>query len=290
MNGRVYDPTTGQFLSPDNYVQLPDYSLGFNRYAYALNNPLVYTDPDGEWLWLAAAAFVFLTEPGYQLQKYVSPVAVKININIGTHQKGLGYDVSLGVPKLVPFSYRYNFGDTYYWKSYGDYKGWENRRGHEYSILGVFTREKTKYTAGEFSQTVGTYTLGIPGTLGIDVNNDLFGDKKDRWRTSHVRINLGLFRVGNKLFTGEPDRSKGGIDEATNSYIPSLEKPDSYRHGILYVGVGPVEIGWDSEAIRNRFQNTIHKWIDDYYFEDLRGTDQYEGDQFYFQFGWGGLW
>ncbi len=290
MNGRVYDPITGQFLSPDNYVQMPDYSLGFNRYAYALNNPLIYTDPNGEWIWLAAAAFVFLTEPGYQLQKYVSPVAIKININFGTHQTGLGYDVSVGLPKLVPFSYRYNFGDTYYWKSYGGYKGWENRRGHEYSVLGVFTREKTKYTAGEFSQTVGTYTLGIPGTLGIDVNNDLFGDKKDRWRTSHVRINLGLFRIGNKLFTGEPDRSKGGIDEATNSYIPSLEKPDSYRHGILYVGVGPIEIGWDSEAIRNRFQNTIHKWIDDYYFEDLRGTNQYEGDQFYFQFGWGGLW
>jgi RHS repeat-associated protein len=51
MNGRVYDPTTGQFLSPDNYVQMPDYSLGFNRYAYALNNPLKYTDPDGEWVW-----------------------------------------------------------------------------------------------------------------------------------------------------------------------------------------------------------------------------------------------
>jgi|WetSurSiteA1Bulk_404760.scaffolds.fasta_scaffold00972_2 RHS repeat-associated protein len=53
MNGRVYDPLTGQFLSPDNYVQMPDYSQGFNRYAYALNNPLKYSDPDGEWLqWL----------------------------------------------------------------------------------------------------------------------------------------------------------------------------------------------------------------------------------------------
>ena len=26
MNGRLYDPVIGRFLSPDNYVQLPDFS------------------------------------------------------------------------------------------------------------------------------------------------------------------------------------------------------------------------------------------------------------------------
>jgi len=49
MNGRVYDPVLGRFLSPDNYVQMPDATQGFNRYAYCLNNPLKYTDPSGEW-------------------------------------------------------------------------------------------------------------------------------------------------------------------------------------------------------------------------------------------------
>jgi len=48
-NGRVYDPLTAQFLSPDNYVQAPDMTQNFNRYAYAMNNPLVYTDPSGEF-------------------------------------------------------------------------------------------------------------------------------------------------------------------------------------------------------------------------------------------------
>jgi RHS repeat-associated protein len=50
MNGRLYDPLTGQFLSPDNNVQLPDFTQNLNRYVYALNNPLKYTDPDGEWV------------------------------------------------------------------------------------------------------------------------------------------------------------------------------------------------------------------------------------------------
>ena len=54
MNGRMYDPFTSSFLSVDNYVQSPDYTQSFNRYAYCLNNPLKYTDPDGEFFILDA--------------------------------------------------------------------------------------------------------------------------------------------------------------------------------------------------------------------------------------------
>jgi RHS repeat-associated protein len=55
MNGRLYDPVVGRFLSADNYVQMPGFSQSFNRYSYALNNPLVYTDPDGEFIFTALA-------------------------------------------------------------------------------------------------------------------------------------------------------------------------------------------------------------------------------------------
>ena len=48
MNGRMYDPVLGRFLSPDNYVQMPTSAQSFNRYSYCLNNPLKYVDPDGE--------------------------------------------------------------------------------------------------------------------------------------------------------------------------------------------------------------------------------------------------
>lgn len=47
MNGRVYCPTTMQFLSPDPFVQAPDISQNHNRYSYCLNNPLGFTDPSG---------------------------------------------------------------------------------------------------------------------------------------------------------------------------------------------------------------------------------------------------
>ncbi|MGA1865462.1 MAG: hypothetical protein ACMUHX_10400, partial [bacterium] len=39
-----------QFLSPDNYIQDPDFTQNFNRYTYCINNPLKYTDPSGDLL------------------------------------------------------------------------------------------------------------------------------------------------------------------------------------------------------------------------------------------------
>lgn len=50
MNGRVYDPFVSRFLSPDSYIQAPDFSQSFNRYAYVWNNPMKYTDPSGEFI------------------------------------------------------------------------------------------------------------------------------------------------------------------------------------------------------------------------------------------------
>ena len=58
MNARLYDPVLGRFLSPDPYVQAPDFSQNFNRYTYAMNNPLKYVDQDGEFLHIIIGALV----------------------------------------------------------------------------------------------------------------------------------------------------------------------------------------------------------------------------------------
>ncbi|VVM18114.1 hypothetical protein BSPWISOXPB_1307 [uncultured Gammaproteobacteria bacterium] len=43
MNGRVYDPQIGRFLSADPYIQSPYNTQSYNRYSYTINNPLKYT-------------------------------------------------------------------------------------------------------------------------------------------------------------------------------------------------------------------------------------------------------
>ncbi|UPQ80325.1 polymorphic toxin type 23 domain-containing protein [Flavobacterium azooxidireducens] len=53
MNGRLYDPVVHRFLQPDNFVQDPYNTQNYNRYSYVYNNPLKYTDKNGEWIWAA---------------------------------------------------------------------------------------------------------------------------------------------------------------------------------------------------------------------------------------------
>jgi RHS repeat-associated protein len=47
MNGRIFDPLIGRFMSADPFIQAPDNLQSHNRFAYVMNNPLSYTDPSG---------------------------------------------------------------------------------------------------------------------------------------------------------------------------------------------------------------------------------------------------
>lgn len=47
MNGRLYDPVLGRFLSPDPIVQFPTSTQSWNRHSYVGNSPASFTDPSG---------------------------------------------------------------------------------------------------------------------------------------------------------------------------------------------------------------------------------------------------
>ena len=42
-----YDPMLGRFTSPDSIIPEPGSVIGYNRFAYVNNNPMIYTDPSG---------------------------------------------------------------------------------------------------------------------------------------------------------------------------------------------------------------------------------------------------
>ncbi len=73
MNGRVYDPGLGRFLSADPTIQAPTITQNFNRYSYVLNNPLSLTDPSG---------FNFLNNFGHWLNHVFGSTGAQIVIGV----------------------------------------------------------------------------------------------------------------------------------------------------------------------------------------------------------------
>jgi RHS repeat-associated protein len=48
-NARWYDPSLGRFIQADTLVPGPGNPVAFDRYAYAFNSPVVFSDPTGHW-------------------------------------------------------------------------------------------------------------------------------------------------------------------------------------------------------------------------------------------------
>jgi RHS repeat-associated protein len=65
MQGRMYDPALGRFLSPDPLVGNPAFSQSWNSYSYVLNSPLNFTDPSG--LDPCPPGFYCTTGPGNEI-------------------------------------------------------------------------------------------------------------------------------------------------------------------------------------------------------------------------------
>ena len=79
MNGRIYDPQAGRFLTADPLIQAPRNSQSLNRYSYVVNNPLTLTDPSG-YSWAKVR------------DKYVKPLAIAA---LAFYAGGLAYSAAL---------------------------------------------------------------------------------------------------------------------------------------------------------------------------------------------------
>jgi RHS repeat-associated protein len=240
MNGRVYDPMLGRFLSPDPNIQLPDFSQSFNRYAYCLNNPLRYTDPSGEFLTWSFHNGGFSI--GFNLTPIGIPLGAGINIGWGDGFSMGGYGevgyrvggTGFGSGATVSQSFDYNFKNN----------GWTGTTAEgAYASLGGFNAGANISQTYDFASSSWSNGWGV--SFGIGFGNDARG----------IGLNIGYGSSGftygmggyynsrawesNPVYEPEAWNDNGEIQTTNNCYSYALDD----RENGNYWGLQPGDAG-----------------------------------------------
>lgn len=125
---RYYDPSIGQFISPDDYTYLDINKVsGYHLYAYCNNNPVVKVDPDGH---IAATTILLLV--------------------------GIGVGAAIGAASNTVNQYLSNGGwDNFSWASFG----WN-------TIIGAANGALSMSPLGWIPMIAGSAALGAVGSIG----------------------------------------------------------------------------------------------------------------------------
>ena len=232
MNGRLYDPIVGRMLSPDNNVQMPDYTQNFNRYSYALNNPLRFTDPDGEFIAMFIAAGIFWTESASNLihgksdpfgkaWKKTGNVVSEIesafrftiyrdkNTSISIGLSPLNFAISLNVSVKVSDAVVVNGGVAFGPGGFSGSGGVGFKSGDWDGSIGYGTNSK----GSSFSGGIGYQSVAV----GITRYNDNDGHPQTNWNVQYRNGDFRISMTNDAFLTGDEKRT-AALDVAFGPY------------------------------------------------------------------------
>jgi RHS repeat-associated protein len=281
MNGRVYDPMIGMFLSPDNAVQAPDFTQSFNRFAYCVNNPLMFGDPTG-YTWLSHLTGWI----GEQLSS-VDPTMDGTITN-----KGFAAAIKIGMwgPNFIPSTIDFigNGGDFSRYDPF--YKGTISNNSARIT-MGLFT--------GSHQQILSRFTWELPQTIlgyGYSQGGNYFGtvksvsyydgatvvqNYKDHvWLGPGTGITFGSYINGSNEIKADPNNSLfqheyGHYLQSQASgwgYLPRYALPSLWGDGNHNHDFNPVEQDANVRAF-NYFNKTVPDFYDKIAYGDHHGWD-----------------
>ena len=242
-NARLYDPVIGRFFSPDPFVQAPDFTQNFNRYSYCMNNPVMYIDPDGEFLGIPMLGLAFMAELTSNIINGIDhPVQTawkNANSTVTGMDQCLQFSVSLGENTnlnfgISPFSIGANVGISY------------TNGTSSFSIGGGYGVLSGPYGYFGGSQTIGDATV----SAGFGGGSNYYG-----WNIAYkykgYGIGYGRTYYGNALGPGKIPNPQ--ITGTTIIYFPNgsfrLENDyfgdahDRWRTNAWELSIGNVTLG-----------------------------------------------
>ena len=89
---RYYDAVLGRFISADTVIQSLRNPQSLNRYAYALNNPMIYTDPSGHMVDLRAGSLNF--DFNIPMTDFNLDLGGSLSFNLDSYSPGTGFTLT----------------------------------------------------------------------------------------------------------------------------------------------------------------------------------------------------
>jgi RHS repeat-associated protein len=278
-NGRVYDPNLGRFLSPDPYVQMPNNSQNFNRYTYALNNPLVYTDPDGEFFWIPFAigaviggytGYKIADAKGYNLGDWQTYGYMLGGAAIGGFSGALGAEIAAAggfmanTSAMVFSSYSYSMGMVALSGGmiqpnvnfgFGSYNFGTGEFNSIFNWNDLSTMEKIGYSIGTFANLSDIYA-GIKGAYGNKLGEVDLVTKNDP--IGHTAL---VDKEGKNIVSVGPDiqnyqRGDNFWDApGTNNWYNHLDDRGFDKLTVTKIKITNVRLDKINEYVQNNLQN-----------------------------------
>lgn len=262
MNGRLYDPQLGRMLSPDNYVQADNLGQNYNRYSYAINNPLKYTDPSGEIFFTAATLIASAFTGGGSLA--LLPMAIGADLGMwqgGAMANGTGN----------PFKWNYGSAQTWGYMTGGAAIGAASgSAANAIANSGMAFANTAAIVGGSSINSIGTAVLsGGQADLSVgfgfgsyNLSTGEFGylGKKGNGTMENIGYGLGaLANVADALAgfnPGEVQLNTESSDLLGHSAITNVGETDFYNS---IVSVGPETGGkWILNPLK--FKNGTNNW------------------------------
>ncbi len=241
MNGRLYDPIIGRMLSPDNNIQLPFNTQNYNRYTYALNNPLRYTDPDGEIV-IAAALVAAVKAAAIGAAVSVTTNGIINTINHRPFFDGAGKAAAYGAIGGALSSAVGSVASQLPYKTIGD----------KISVA-VFQAIGHSWTGAIFAMNQGSDPLSgfVGGGLSSVVSSgfgNLGAGSVPTLVTGSLSGGIGSKLAGGSFWLGI---GQGLITVGLNHLSHALSSPDDFIYLLDKQGVGNIGVGHSALLIQD---------------------------------------
>ncbi len=207
---RWYDPAIGRFVQADSVVPNPGSAVGYDRYGYAFNNPIVYGDPSGHFpVILIPPLVLLLLLTGCSESNSAPPIGSEDHAILTTQmQSASTSEEKQAVVDAVVNTYGIDTSNVNGSVTYDSYL---ESQGRTY-INGSVSIGPEIFDDGH---SVGYLALAIEHEVNIHLNSQLYGDRWYHYEGNDQQLNT---LVNNDLSFMSEIEAYSYLDERAKDY------------------------------------------------------------------------